>query len=163
MPKPLELTYHGITRSVGEWSDFLWIDYHTLHARIRRNWPPEKVIEEPVQHNGGGRRTHGATGTKEYVAWKGMIYRCENPTNNRWHRYGGRGITVCRKWRESFEAFLADVGPAPSPQHSLGRWDHDGNYEPGGNVAWQSPEQQAACWCRDNGSKEAPRTMETCR
>jgi len=90
------------------------------------------------------------TYSKEHVAWKSMIYRCEGRKNNRWHRYGGRGITVCERWRQSFETFYGDVGPAPSKEHSLGRWNHDGDYEPGNDlepaVSWQTPQQQAVCW-----------------
>jgi hypothetical protein len=60
-------------------------------------------------------------------------------------RYGGRGITVCKRW-ESFENFLADVGYAPSKDHSLGRIENDGNYEPG-NVEWQTQTVQANNKC----------------
>ena len=151
MAAPITISYHGLSGTIRQFSDITGIDYHTLVARIRRGWSAERAIETPLRHKGRGPRTHGATGSKEYVAWKSMIFRCENPKNNRWHRYGGRSISVCKRWRESFQAFFADVGPAPSEQHSLGRWDHDGDYEPGGNdpepaVSWQTPQQQAVCW-----------------
>jgi hypothetical protein len=145
MPNPVKLTYHGVTASVRSWSDLLGLDYHTLLARIRRNWSAERAIEAPVLHKGRGRRTHGWTGRKEYRAWKGMIYRCTNPGGNRWHRYGGRGIAACERWRESFESFLQDLGPCPSDGHSLGRLDHDQGYSPE-NCRWQTPEEQAECW-----------------
>lgn len=71
-----------------------------------------------------------------------MRQRCENPRDRKYPEYGGRGITVCQSWRESYAAFLADVGRRPSPRHSLDRWpDNDGNYEPG-NVRWAMPSQQ---------------------
>ena len=74
---------------------------------------------------------HGGVGTAEYRAWKGMKTRCTNPKEPGWKYYGGRGIRVCDRWLNSFEAFLADVGPRPSPQHSIDRYpDNDGNYEP---------------------------------
>src|ERR1700684_1930415 len=65
----------------------------------------------------GNAHTHGhALGDKwspTYRSWRAMLQRCLNPNGNRWHRYGGRGIQVCRRWRYSFENFLADVGERP--------------------------------------------------
>ncbi len=81
---------------------------------------------------------HGATmgnGTPEYRAWCGMIQRCENKNATQYDDYGGRGITVCRRWRESFEAFLADMGPRPVPTHTIDRIKNHLGYEPG-NVRW---------------------------
>lgn len=78
----------------------------------------------------------------EYSAWQEMRARCRNPSHAAYRHYGGRGITVCDAWRESFEAFLADMGRRPSPDHSLDRIDNDGNYEPG-NVRWATRERQA--------------------
>lgn len=72
-----------------------------------------------------------------------MRQRCLNPKAIGYKRYGGRGITVCDQWRDSFEAFLADVGPRPSAAHSIDRIDNDGNYEPG-NVRWATTAQQHA-------------------
>jgi len=71
-----------------------------------------------------------------------MINRCENPKCETFAHYGGRGIAVCLRWRESFAAFLADMGPKPSPKHSIDRIDGDGNYEPG-NCRWATQTQQA--------------------
>lgn len=78
----------------------------------------------------------------EYTAWNNMIARCENPANVSFPRYGGRGITVCAEWRESFSAFLAHVGRRPSKLHSLDRKDSDEGYEPG-NVQWATARAQA--------------------
>jgi len=64
-----------------------------------------------------------------------MIQHCTNPKAQQWEYYGGRGITVCAEWLESYEVFLAHVGRRPSPKHSLERIKKDGNYEPG-NVRW---------------------------
>jgi hypothetical protein len=80
---------------------------------------------------------HSAKGIRspEYNAWRHMNQRCSNPDYKQWKDYGGRGISVCPEWRESFEAFLDDVGPRPSPELTLDRIQNDGNYEPG-NVRW---------------------------
>jgi NUMOD3 motif len=78
----------------------------------------------------------------EYNSWAAMIQRCTNPKTKNWASYGGRGITICDRWRTSSEAFLADMGPKPSPKHSLDRWpDNAGNYEPG-NCRWATGTEQ---------------------
>jgi hypothetical protein len=86
-------------------------------------------------------KTHGLSKTAEYVTWRNMLARCYDPKGIRFARYGGRGIKVCKRWRK-FENFLADVGPKPSPEHSLDRFpDRDGNYEPS-NVRWATRFEQ---------------------
>ncbi|MBP9906575.1 MAG: hypothetical protein KBF66_13520 [Rhodoferax sp.] len=78
-----------------------------------------------------------------------MIRRCTKPRHHDWRWYGGKGITVCREWLESFDTFLRDVGTAPSPQHWLGRLDVLGNYQPG-NVEWIDHDTQVRrrAWCK---------------
>lgn len=76
-----------------------------------------------------------------YTCWLAMIDRCTDPRYANYHRYGGRGIQVCDQWRQSYEAFLADMGERPSRDHSLDRIDNDGNYEPG-NVRWATRYEQ---------------------
>ncbi len=85
--------------------------------------------------------THGRTKTSEYVIWRTMRARCQNPRRPEYHRYGGRGISVCERWSSSFEKFFADMGPRPSAAHSLDRRDNDGNYEPD-NCRWATPQEQ---------------------
>jgi hypothetical protein len=82
-------------------------------------------------------------GRAEYNAWGSMRERCHNPRHHSYSRYGGRGITVCDWWRSDFANFLADMGPRPSPAHSLDRIDNNGNYEPG-NCRWATIDQQAS-------------------
>ena len=89
--------------------------------------------------------SHGHTvqrkGTPTYTTWRGMISRCENPKRENWKYYGGRGITVCQEWRDSFAAFLRDMGLRPSRVYSIDRIDPDGDYEPK-NCHWATRLQQ---------------------
>ena len=88
--------------------------------------------------------THGASGTVEFSAWKAAHRRCGDAKCPSFGDYGGRGISVCARWSgaSGFEAFLADMGPRPSPGHSLDRIDVNGNYEPS-NCRWATQSQQA--------------------
>jgi hypothetical protein len=73
-------------------------------------------------------------GTKTYRAWKRLFGRCENQNCKAFPYYGGRGISVCERWRK-FENFLADMGECPSGPYSIERKHVDGNYEPT-NCIW---------------------------
>lgn len=72
----------------------------------------------------------------EYWVWAAMVQRCTNPKNSAYANYGGRGIAVCERWRSS-AAFFADMGPRPSPQHTLERVNNSGGYGPD-NCQWVS-------------------------
>jgi hypothetical protein len=71
----------------------------------------------------------------------GCARACENPKHMHFGRYGGRGISVCDRWRRSFADFVADMGPRPDG-HTLDRVNNDGNYEPD-NCRWATRKQQS--------------------
>jgi hypothetical protein len=115
------------------------------------------------------RKTHGKTKSKEYAIWQTMKNRCYNPNYEYYHRYGGRGITICDRWLNSFENFYSDMGEKPE-RYSLDRINNDGNYCPE-NCRWATQKEQCNNksnnvfltirgktmsikeWCEDAGQK----------
>lgn len=117
-----------------------------ITAALKGHTPsPEAIAKRTaarVASDGYGvKHGHARVGVKSatYITWGGMIQRCFNPKAPTWEYYGGRGITVCARWR-SFENFLADMGERPQGR-TLDRLDNDGNYEPG-NCQWATRSEQ---------------------
>jgi len=104
---------------------------------------------ETTRETGHANRRHGQSGgalpaqfpTRAYYTWANMIARCENPVHNSYADYGGRGITVCEEWRQSFETFLSNMGEPPVGR-SLDRIDNEAGYC-NANCRWATPSEQA--------------------
>lgn len=84
---------------------------------------------------------HHMRGTSEHTTWAGMVARCTDMNHIAYENYGGRGIKIYDRWRDSFIAFYEDMGPKPSPEYMIERKDNDGNYEPN-NCIWTTPTEQ---------------------
>lgn len=137
---------NGHTESCGCLRKEILIQRNRAGAGILR--APIKVRE--VKKRKGAAPKHGGAGlnhttwTAEYRAWSSMKTRCNPNYKDRpdYPNYAGRGIKVCERWLTSFQNFLSDMGPRPSPQHSVDRINVDGDYEPS-NVRWATTHEQA--------------------
>lgn len=98
---------------------------HKHYARLKKHGDP--CITELEYH--------GMRATSEYSTWRGMKKRCNDINNKSYDSYGGRGITVCDRWQNSFLSFYEDMGKRPFLEAELDRKENDGNYEPG-NCRW---------------------------
>ena len=87
--------------------------------------------------------THGKSLTPEFSVWQGIKKRCYNKNESRYKDYGGRGIQICRRWKDSFVNFLDDIGERPSKNHSIERINNDGDYTKG-NCRWATLKEQSS-------------------
>lgn len=108
------------------------VDAHTLRSGSSRGCG-KCYAKKTIQH--------GMSRSPEYHVWWDMIDRCENPDNPSFDNYGGRGITVCKKWHDILQ-FLADMGNRPSDGYSIERLDNDLGYSPD-NCEWATAKQQS--------------------
>ncbi len=88
----------------------------------------------PFEKGNQVNKTHGKSKTPEYYIWVSMKMRCDNPKQERYPDYGGRGITYCERWKK-FENFYADMGSRPTPKHTIERENVNGSYDPD-NCIW---------------------------
>jgi hypothetical protein len=83
---------------------------------------------ELVNYMSGMKTTHGMSHHPAFAVWRSMLARCSNPRHRAYKNYGGRGITVCNRWRNSFEPFWEDMAPGYAPGLTLDRIDNGGGY-----------------------------------
>ena len=115
-----------------------------------------KVPEFEVEH----RQQHGMSKTSEYKSWADMKRRCNQPTHPKYKWYGARGISIDPKWNKSFMAFFKDMGPRPSPKHTLDRIESNGNYNKA-NCRWLTKELQLVNRSRPPKAKNKYRGVYT--
>lgn len=148
------IEYGGETKCLAQWCHELDLPYATIAARLARGRSAEDAFETPIKN-----KSHTKRDGNELSIWTGIRSRCHREEDSDYQFYGARGIKMCDRWRESFEAFLEDMGPRPSPLHSVDRFpDQNGNYEKS-NCRWATTKQQSNnrstnVWIEFNGERK---------
>lgn len=139
---PRFLEYQGKTWRLSDLAKHLGIRAGTLAGRAAKGLPldvRQRSLIKPRELRAG----QVATQHPLYKTWQSMIVRCTRPIHESYPNYGGKGIRVCERWSNSFWAFVEDMGPKPTPKHTLDRVDSTGNYEPA-NCRWATHREQRA-------------------
>jgi hypothetical protein len=102
----------------------------------------DRTKERSTKHGQSGNRDQGRKASPTYISWSAMRQRVLDPNAEKYPQYGALGVTICDRWKDSFENFLADLGER-LPGTTLGRFGDVGNYEPG-NCKWMTPKEQGA-------------------
>lgn len=117
--------------------EYVTVSGYNLRAGLRKccarnghfwagSQPPSLIAQHPSEHQ----------------SWRSMCERCFRKENKKHRHYGGRGITVCERWQNSFANFFSDMGAKPTPKHTIDRINNDGNYEPS-NCKWSTNKEQS--------------------
>ena len=107
-----------------------------IHGHSGHKWKAREVSKFARKH---GHTSAGKT-SGTYISWASMCQRCTNPKHQHWKHYGAKGILICKRWLNSFENFLADMGKRPKGT-TLGRFKDKGNYIPT-NCRWMTRAEQ---------------------
>lgn len=126
-----------------------------VHLRTGHTRSCGCLKRDMIASTGRANLTHGhrIANSRTYETWRAMIRRCELPTNDNYRYYGAKGVRVCSRWRNSFEAFLEDMGERPAGK-TIDRINPEGNYEPG-NCRWATPLEQR----HNQRMKKKPKTL----